>query len=188
MHKRVTYARSSLAVAAGVMLAVAALAGSTTARAATRSGAAHSVTRQSEHPLGLSTGSHFFTDDASGNCLDQDYNSGVQHPDVLAYPCTYGPNEVWIVIPNANGSFLLVNTRSGGCLTQTGGAATVYPCNSSDSQAWWHVSVDGLTWSFFVNKASGACLDQDYNSGVPHGDVLAWSPCGFGANEGWAAS
>lgn len=187
MRRVVPAAGRTLAVVAGAMLAVAALAVST-ASAATPNGAAHAVLGQPERPLALGTGYHFFTNDLSGNCLDQDYKGGLPHRDVLAYPCNYGPNELWNVTAKANGSFTLANWKSGGCLTQAGGAATVQPCNGSAFQAWWHVSVDGRpSYYYLVNQASGACLDQDYNSGVRHLDVLAWSPCGFGANEGWNA-
>jgi hypothetical protein len=166
------------------MLAVAALAVST-ASAASLNGAAHAAPGQPERPLGLRTGYHFFTDDESGNCLDQDYNSGVEHPDVLAYPCNYGPNELWNAIPNTDHSYRLVNQRSGGCLTQTGGDATVSPCDGSTGQDWWHLSVDGLPGYYLANKAGAGCLDQDYNSGVRHQDVLVWYPCLFGGNERW---
>jgi hypothetical protein len=173
----------TLAVAVSAMLAVVALAVSA-ASAAPLNGAAHAVHGQSARPLQLITGTHFFTNNLSGGCLDQDYKSGVRHLDVLAYPCNFRANEQWGVNANANGSFTLVNVRSGGCLTQTGRAATVQPCSGSPFQAWWYVSVDNLSNYYFVNQAGHGCLDQDYHSGVQHLDVLAY-PCNFAANEGW---
>jgi Ricin-type beta-trefoil lectin domain len=186
MRRIVPYASRTLAVAAGAMLAVAALAAST-AGAAMLNGAAHAVPGQPERQLWLSTGYHVFSNDDSGKCLNQDYNGG-PHPDVLAYACVHSPNELWNVIPSGDGSFRLANELSGGCLTQTGAGATVHPCDGSAGQAWYHASVDGLPGYYFLNQATGACLNQDWNSGVQHQDVLVWSPCDFTPNERWTES
>ncbi|MGD0244289.1 MAG: RICIN domain-containing protein [Streptosporangiaceae bacterium] len=187
MRRIVPHASRTLAVVAGAMLAVAALAVST-AGAATLNGAAPAVRQQPERQLRLSTGYHVFSNDDSGKCLNQDYNSGVPHPDVLAWACVHSPNELWDVIPNGDGSFRLANELSGGCLTQTGADATVDPCNGSAGQAWYHVSADGLPGYYFLNQATGDCLNQDWNGGVQHQDVLVWSPCDFTPNERWTES
>jgi hypothetical protein len=140
----------------------------------------------------LETGQHFLINDATGDCLDQDYGGGTPHADVLAYPCTYGNNELWNVTLNSNGSYSLTNVESGDCLGQdyVGGTprleVVAHSCDAKTNQNWRPIQIHGSARSYLANQESQGCLDQDYGDGVPHEDVLTWSPCNFFANEGWA--
>jgi Ricin-type beta-trefoil lectin domain len=178
---------TAVLIAAGIPLALLL----PTATAADASTVGTVALSQSQGAPALATGWHVFRDNASGNCLDQDYNGGVPHADILAYPCNHGPNELWDVILNSDGSYSFKNDASGRCLNQdyNGGVphadVIAYPCGTNANQNWWQVKVGPRTAIYLMNEASIACLDQDYNSGVEHLDVLAWSPCNFGNNEGW---
>ena len=137
----------------------------------------------------LQTGRHFFIDNDSNDCLDQDYSDGTAHPDILAYPCNYDDNELWDVTLNSNGTYSLMNVASGQCLNQDyhGGAphadVVAYQCGTNTNQNWM-VNQSGRH-TYLVNQDSNGCLDQDYSNGFPHEDILTYSPCGFGSNEDW---
>lgn len=137
----------------------------------------------------LATGWHYFTNNATSDCLDQDYSGGTPHADVLSYPCNHDTNESWNVMLNDDGTYSLTNAATGECLNQDyyGGSphaqVIAYPCGPNQNQNWRAVEINGSI--FLQNEQSGYCLDQDYSGNVAHTDVIAYSPCNFAANEGW---
>ncbi|WP_410587855.1 trypsin-like serine protease [Amycolatopsis sp. lyj-23] len=124
------------------------------------------------------------TGKASGQCLDQDWANGQEHPDVGAWAC-WTPsqtNQQWQLSWLSRDTVQVVNARSAKCLDQdyTNGqphpAVNAWQCwTPGQTNQQWTVQPhyeDGTVT--LVNKASGQCLDQDYTDGRPHSTVNAW--------------
>ncbi|WP_405995155.1 RICIN domain-containing protein [Streptomyces sp. NBC_00986] len=124
-------------------------------------------------------------------CLDQDYSGNVEHREVLAWTCTFGYNELWLVTPSSKGGSIIVNYLSDECLDQDysdnveHSDVIAYTCDwteNSPNQRWYFNSNKTIT-----NALSGKCLDEDFSGGVAHSDLLAWTCASSpGANERWS--
>ncbi|RSM41400.1 hypothetical protein DMA12_24030 [Amycolatopsis balhimycina DSM 5908] len=121
---------------------------------------------------------------ASGQCLDQDWTDGQEHPTVNAWQCwtPTSDNQKWTATWTARDTVQIVNSLSGKCLDQdyTGGQphppVNAWQCWTppAGNQQWIvqpHYDDGTVT---LVNKLSGQCLDQDYTNGQPHPAINAW--------------
>ncbi|MGW0117563.1 protein kinase domain-containing protein [Streptomyces sp. NPDC003327] len=130
---------------------------------------------------GSPSGTYSLENGSSGNCLAE-YNAGFGDV-VTAVACgskgsgttTYG--FAWTYAPGANGTFRLVNKRSGRCL-QPGGntAVTTGSCNGAGAQTWT-VHASSSSGRVFRNASDGRCLTA--------GSFAMTYTCGAGASQLW---
>ncbi|MEU4246910.1 trypsin-like serine protease [Amycolatopsis sp. NPDC026612] len=133
---------------------------------------------------------------ASGQCLDQDWTGGQEHPKLNAWQCWTPPgtNQQWKVAWVSGDTVTITNSLSGKCLDQDYTDNQPHPTVNA-WQCWTPPGVN-QTWTVqphyedgtvtLVNKLSGQCLDQDYTDNQPHPTVNAWqcwAPAGV--NQRW---
>ena len=131
----------------------------------------------------------------SGKCLDQNYNGGIQHREVIAFTCLDGLNQKWFIDLYDDGNVKLVNARSGKCLDQdyTGNvehrAVIAFTCLNVTNQKWREINIFRPDGSYcctrFQNVRSGKFLDQDYTGGVQHPAVIAFQNKPEATNQYW---
>lgn len=135
-------------------------------------------------------GPYTWINQASGKCLDQAWHNGMEHPEVVAFPCNRQSNQDWYLDGPPGGPFRLINARSGKCLDQDWHdgaphyAVLAWECNGGDNQLWY-LSYDSETNTYIlINARSNWVLDQDWHGGVEHPEVLA-VPYNGGSNQYW---
>ncbi|MFI5841169.1 RICIN domain-containing protein [Catenuloplanes sp. NPDC051500] len=127
----------------------------------------------------------------SQKCLDQTFTNNIEHPEVIAFDCTGGTNQMWYIEQWPSGTHL-INARSGKCLDQNYTNGVEHPdilawhCSVDANQVWNVLSLGTGGNQFRVrNTRSGNYLDQDYTNNVEHQAVLAYPFKGDAYNQIW---
>ncbi|MEU3891534.1 alpha-L-fucosidase [Streptomyces sp. NPDC029041] len=124
----------------------------------------------------------------SGKALDVADASTLDGAELIQWPYGGGPNQQWRLLPNTDGSFRLVNVKSGKLLQSPnsvqGATLTQMPDNGGDNQ-WWNL-VPSATNGYhrLVNVRTGWCADVAGGSTADRAKVIQW-PIGSGANQEW---
>lgn len=126
----------------------------------------------------------------SKHCLDQSWAGGVEGHTVLVYKCSGATNQQWALSYQGDGTYHVINQRSGNCLHQAynadGTASTIvqaWTCSTVRNQNWIITNFTDGTVKF-TNSRSGWVLDQDYSGGLEHQNALAYRFNG-GDNQYW---
>lgn len=107
---------------------------------------------------------------------------------VQQYPCNYGNNQYWTLVPSAfSGWYSIKNLNSGKCLefpgwsSADGSLAQQYTCNGGSNQLWYPVAL-GSGKTAYVNGYSGKCLDVASGT-TQAGYHLQQFTCHYAANQ-----
>ncbi|MFH9722966.1 protein kinase [Streptomyces sp. NPDC017254] len=127
------------------------------------------------------SGTYSLENGSSGNCLAE-YNAGFGDIVTSAECGSKGNGNTtyayaWTYSNNANGTFRLINKRSGRCL-QPGGntAVTTAACNGASLQSW-KVVESSSSGRAYKNMSDGRCLTA--------GSFAMTYTCGSGASQLW---
>ena len=135
---------------------------------------------------GALNGSHVLHPQHAPNLALDDAGGGLgMNNPIILWQTQNSANQTW-VFANANqAGFYIISLSAGNyCLSVSGSAATLQPCNGSTAQVWKAVAQNG---GYVLNPASntGLCLDAT-GWGTTNGTAVGLWGCNSGANQSWA--
>lgn len=114
--------------------------------------------------------------------------SGADGATVIQWPSTGGTNQQWKLPPNVDGSYRLVNVRSGKVLDSPGGsaegAALDQWTDTDSSNQWWNPVPASSGYHRLVDVGNGWCADVKDASTADGATVVQWPNTGQ-ANQEW---
>ncbi|MGC9538888.1 alpha-L-fucosidase [Streptomyces sp. UG1] len=125
----------------------------------------------------------------SGKVMDVSGASSADGAPVIQWPWTGGTNQQWKLLLNSDGSYLLVNVRSGKVLNSPSGSsqgsALNQWANTSTSNQWWTLVPSETSGHYrLVNVAGGLCADVKDASTADGAPIVQWPATG-GTNQEW---
>ncbi|MCL8017275.1 alpha-L-fucosidase [Streptomyces sp. AS02] len=125
----------------------------------------------------------------SGKVMDVNGASSADGAAVIQWPSTGGTNQQWKLSANSDGSYRLVNVRSGKVLESPGGsvegAALDQWTDNGGTNQWWNL-VPSSTGGYYtlVNVRNGWCADVKDASTADGAKIIQWRATG-GSNQDW---
>ncbi|MFE9451927.1 RICIN domain-containing protein [Streptomyces sp. NPDC006739] len=116
-----------------------------------------------DRPFSADLGTYKVINRNSGKALDVNGASTADGATLIQWPYGGGTNQQWTLLPNTDGSFRLVNGKSGKLLqspNSTQGATLTQGTDSGDDTQWWKL-VPSTTSGYYrlVNVHTGWCAD-----------------------------
>jgi alpha-L-fucosidase len=108
---------------------------------------------------------------------------------MIQWPWTGGPNQRWQLVPNTDGTYRLLNVRSGKLLESPNGSVQgtqldQYADTASDNQ-WWRLVPATSGYYRLVNVRNGWCADVKDASTADGASVIQWPVITDGTNQEW---
>ncbi|KOV69623.1 Tat pathway signal protein [Streptomyces sp. NRRL WC-3618] len=141
-----------------------------------------------DRPFTADLGTYKVINRKSGKALDVANASTADGATLIQWPYGGGTNQQWSLLPNIDGSFRLVNAKSGKLLQSPdgtqGATLTQLSDNGGDNQ-WWKL-VPSATSGYYrlVNVRTGWCADVANASTADGANVIQWPSTG-GSNQDW---
>ncbi|GAB3970441.1 hypothetical protein GCM10029978_043720 [Actinoallomurus acanthiterrae] len=142
-----------------------------------------------DRPFTAELGTYKLVNRNSGKVMDVANASTADGGTIIQWPWSGGTNQQWKLVPNADGSYRLVNVRSGKVLESPGGSAQganldQWTDSGGDNQ-WWKL-VPSTTSGYYrlVNVRNGWCADVANASTADGANVIQWPTTG-GTNQDW---
>jgi alpha-L-fucosidase len=141
-----------------------------------------------DRPFSADLGTYKVINRNSGKALDVNGASTAEGASLIQWPYGGGTNQQWSLLPNTDGSFRLVNVKSGKLLqspSSTQGATLTQGSDIGDDTQWWKL-VPSTTSGYYrlVNVRTGWCADISGGSTADGANVIQW-PVAGGANQDW---
>ncbi|MCX5263123.1 alpha-L-fucosidase [Streptomyces sp. NBC_00199] len=141
-----------------------------------------------DRPFTADLGTYKLVNRNSGKVLDVADASTADGAGLIQYAWTGGANQQWTLLPNADGSFRLVNVKSGKVLQSPGSTQSAglnqAPDSGSDSQWWKLVPSAASGYHRLVDVRTGWAADVAGGSTADRASVIQW-PVSGGANQDW---
>ena len=142
-----------------------------------------------DRPFAANAGTVKLVNRRSGKVLDVNGASTADGAVAVQWSDTGGSNQQFTLTPNADGSYRLLNARSGKLLESPAGSAQGAQLvqrsdTGSDNQSWQLVASQAAGCFNLVNVRTGWCADVEGGSTVDGAKVVQWPATG-GANQDW---
>ncbi|WP_220213455.1 alpha-L-fucosidase [Streptomyces shenzhenensis] len=142
-----------------------------------------------DRPFAADLGTFKLVNRNSGKVMDVSGGSTADGGSVIQWPWTGGTNQQWKLTPNADGSYRLVNGRSGKVLESPSGSAVganldQWADNSADNQWWQLVPSTASGYYQLVDVGTGWCADVA-GASTADGAKVIQSAAGGTASQDW---
>ena len=135
------------------------------------------------------TASHRIIAKHSDMCIDIKGKAKKKGAKAQQWPCTGSENQLFNIVPKADGYYIIVAKYSDKCIdikgkgSKDGAIVQQWPCTGGDNQLF-SIIQEGENFYTIVAKHSGKCLDVKGKSTKKGAKIQQWS-CSGGENQGW---
>ncbi|WP_055711440.1 alpha-L-fucosidase [Streptomyces torulosus] len=142
-----------------------------------------------DRPFTADLGTFKLVNRKSGKVMDVSDASSADGASIIQWPSTGGTNQQWKLLPNTDGSYRLVNVRSGKLLESPDNSLKGAPLDQStddggDNQWWKLVPSQASGYYRLVNVRNGWCADVKDAAITDGVKVIQW-PITDGSNQDW---
>ena len=93
-------------------------------------------------------------------------------------------SQLWRMVPDKLGFYMIINEGSGKCLDTSTGSLTQWDINNTDNQKWVLLKSTNNAYTI-ISKSQNKCLDVRGGSLNNGAEVIIYNTSGSGGNQWW---